>query len=149
VVIVANKTIKSDRGDIEEVCRNRLGWVQCVCTSIRLPLKQQSKQNGKFQLDTNVYHSPLADIRRQSPTFLLLKTAAIIDFAGLWRPLSPTLGNIYRQGITLPPALPTRHVTVTKILTDIAIRNLKPGAARREIPDAGARGCTSSFSRAA
>ena len=29
---------------------------------------------------------------------------------------------------------------MTKVLTDIAVRNLKPGVTRREIPDAGARG---------
>jgi integrase len=36
--------------------------------------------------------------------------------------------------------LPTRHPTRARRLTDIAVRNLRPGATRREIPDAQQRG---------
>ena len=48
-------------------------------------------------------------------------------------------GNVPDTGAPLPGRY-SREGEMAKVLTDVAIRNLKPGQTRREVPDGGARG---------
>src|SRR5436309_2053934 len=50
-------------------------------------------------------------------------------------------GSTCRQGGNATPALPqAREGKMARGLTDVAVRNFKPGPKRREIPDPAARG---------